>query len=130
MRTKTQNIAMFAVAAFAIVGMAGVTAFAAEYAFASLTAGSGHTVSGTDTISCGSGQCMAKIESHTTEDWIKYYYGTIGGNSCDVVSIVAGAGPIHNHNHGAGSGIASHNYTASVNQNATISVTNVYSNCT
>lgn len=130
MTTQITKIAMFAIAAFALVGIAGAPAFAASYASISVTAGSGYSISGTDTVSCGSEQCMAQVASHTTDDYIKYYFGTIGGNQCDVTSLVVGAGPQHSHNHGTVSGIVYHQYDADVDQNDRITVTNTYTNCT
>lgn len=130
MSNKIQ-IAMFAIAAFALVGFTTAPqAFAASYASVSLTAGTGYTVSSTDYVSCGSERCMAKGESHTTQNWIKYHFGTVGGNQCDVTSYVVGAGPTHIQNHGTVSGIVTNTINALVDQGDTITVTNVYTNCT
>ena len=130
MTNKTTQIAMFAIAAFALGGVAFAPAYAASYASTSLTAGSGYTVSSTDYVSCGSEQCTAKVESHTTQNFIKYKIGTVGGNQCDVSILIVGADDPYSKSHGSISGQVEFLFNELVNQGDRITLTATYTNCT
>ena len=126
----TKQLAMFAVAVFALGGLAITPAFADSYASKSLTAGSTYSVSSTDYVSCGSERCVAKVESHTTEDWIKYKIGTSGGNQCDASVQIVGAGSVYTRDHGSISGQVEFTISKEVSNGDRITVTNTYTNCT
>jgi len=128
--TSITQLAMFAIATFALGGVAFGSAYAADYASTSLRAGSGYSVSGTDYVSCGSERCVAKVESHTTQNWIKYKIGTVGGNQCDVSVHIAGAGNTYTRSHGSISGQVEFYINNLVDQGDRITLTGIYTNCT
>lgn len=127
---KQQQLAMFAIAAFALGGVALAPVYATSYASTSLKAGSGYSVSGTDYVSCGSERCVSKVESHTTQNWIKYKIGTVGGNQCDASVQITGAGSTYTRNHASISGQVEFYINKLVDQGDRITVTNIYTNCT
>ena len=90
MTTKIQNIAMFAIAAFALVGMMGVPAFAASTPInTSVTANTGIAQSNYSDKGCGpSMDCESKVKSYTTSNKVKVYYGVENG-SCASVQLEA-----------------------------------------
>lgn len=130
MTTKTTQLAMFAIAAFALGGVAFGPAYAASYASTTVTAGSGYSVSSTDRTDCGTERCIAKIESHTTQNWIKYKIGTEGGNQCDVDIRIVGADDPYTRSHGSISGTVEFVFNELVNQGDKITLTATYTNCT
>ena len=130
MTNTTTQLAMFAIAAFALGGVAFGPAYAASYASTTVHAGSGYSVSSTDYVSCGSERCIAKIESHTTQNWIKYKIGTVGGNQCDVSILIVGADDPYSRSHGSISGTVEFFFNELVNQGDNITLTATYTNCT
>ena len=90
MTSKIQNIAMFAVAAFALVGMMGAPAFADDISInTSVTANTGIASSSYSDKGCGpSMDCESKVKSYTTSNKVKVYYGVENG-SCPTVQLEA-----------------------------------------
>lgn len=90
MTSKTQNFAMFAVAAFALVGMMGAPAFAASVEVDSyVTANTGIASSSYTDKGCGpSMDCESKVKSYTSSNKVKVYYGVDNG-TCQTVQLEA-----------------------------------------
>ena len=122
---------MFAIAALATMSFAFAPAFAAVYASASVKApSSGWDSSNMDTISCGSGTCVAMVEVSASQDKAKIWYGMSGSNNtCDVISYTYGMGAPKVDNWGTISGLHSHTYSASIDSGDVITVATAYSNC-
>jgi len=83
MKTQITKIAMFAIAAFALVGMMGGSVFANNTGTeinSTVTANSGIASSSYTYTGCGIGTtCEGKVKSSTTGNWVKAYYGVDNG---------------------------------------------------
>lgn len=139
MTTKIQNIAMFAIAAFALIGMLGVPASALVGTTQTVTNtadGTTQTSSPTwNSVSCtgGSDTCQqkTKVYNDNPSDKVKVYYNVIG-STCDIKVMWFGDdGELDhtwNRSNYSGSGASVSNYMP-ISSTDNITTVVQYSNC-
>lgn len=127
MSNKTQ-IAMFAIAAVAVMSFGMTPAFAASYGSVQVQATTYTATSAEDKIDCGTGKCLTKISLNNPQDRVTYFIGT-NGNNCDVSVQVTGLGTTYNKDHGSINGQVSFSYDKTINTGDKGTVTATYSDC-